>query len=207
MQYLLDQGCEHIFLMEDDILIKDEKVFEKYINHSLISGIKHLNFALHGPANKKGSTGFKTLEDRKDVDGEPNPRMIIPYPEGVKIALYPNCVGAFSYYHKSVLDKIGLFDPMFKNAWEHVEHTFQAIKNGFHPPFWYFADIENSWEYLTDIPNSIQESTIARTPEWNDNFIKGTEWYKKKHGITPTETPLVNQEVVVNNIKYFYNNR
>jgi glycosyltransferase involved in cell wall biosynthesis len=207
MQYLLDQGCEHIFLMEDDILIKDEKVFEKYINHSLISGIKHLNFALHGPANKKGSTGFKTLEDRKDVDGEPNPRMIIPYPEGAKIALYPNCVGAFSYYHKSVLDKIGLFDPMFKNAWEHVEHTFQAIKNGFHPPFWYFADIENSWEYLTDIPNSIQESTIARTPEWNDNFIKGTEWYKKKHGITPTETPLVNQEVVVNNIKYFYNNR
>jgi glycosyltransferase involved in cell wall biosynthesis len=207
MQYLLDQGCEHIFLMEDDILIKDEKVFEEYIKHSVISGIKHLNFALHGPANKKGSTGFKTLEDRKDVDGEPNPRLIIPYPEGKKIVLYPNCVGAFSYYHRSVLEKIGLFDPMFKNAWEHVEHTFQAIKNNFHPPFWYFADIENSWEYLTDIPNSIQESTIARTPEWNENFRIGTEYYKKKHGITPTETPLLNPQSVYNVINYLYNKR
>lgn len=207
MKYLLDQGCEHIFLMEDDILIKDEKVFEQYIKHSVISGIKHLNFALHGPANKKGSTGFTTLEDRKDVESEPNPRMIIPYPEGISIALYPNCVGAFSYYHKSVLDKIGLFDPMFKNAWEHVEHTYQTIKNNFHPPFWYFADIDKSWEYLTDIPNSIQESTIARTPEWNQNFKIGTEYYKRKHGIAPTETPLVNQQFVYNSIKYFYNNK
>ena len=37
--------CEHIFIMEDDILIKDENVFKEYIRHSLISGIKHLNFA------------------------------------------------------------------------------------------------------------------------------------------------------------------
>jgi glycosyltransferase involved in cell wall biosynthesis len=207
MQYLMDKGCEHIFLMEDDILIKDEKVFEEYIRHSVLSGIKHLNFALHGPANKKGSTGFKTLEDRKDVDGEPNPRMVVPYPDGIKIALYPNCVGAFSYYHRSVLEKIGFFDPMFKNAWEHVEHTFQAIKNNFHPPFWYFADIDNSWVYLTDIPNSIAESTIARTPEWNDNFRRGTEHYKRKHGVTPTETPLMNPQTVYNTINFLYNNR
>ena len=204
LKYLMDQGCEHIFLMEDDILIKDERVFEEYVRQSAISGIRHLNFGLHGPANKKGSTGFKNLEDRKDVDGEPNPRMIIPYPEGIKIPLYPNCVGAFSYYQRSVLEKIGLFDPKFRNAWEHVEHTFQVIKNNFHPPFWYFADIEKSWEYLTDIPNSIAESTIARTPEWNENFRKGTEWYKKKHGVTPTETPLFNPQVVQNYINNLY---
>ena len=207
MKYLLEQGCEHIFLMEDDILIKDEKVFEEYIKHSVLSGIKHLNFALHGPANKKGSTGFKSLEDRKDVDGEPNPRMVIPYPEGISIALYPNCVGAFSYYHKSVLDKIGLFDPVFKNAWEHVDHTFQVIKNGFHPPFWYFADINNSWKFLTDIPNSIQESTIARTPEWNENFKTGTEYYKKKNGMEAPNTPLAQPQMVYNTINYLYNNR
>ena len=207
IQYLMDQGCEHIFIMEDDILIKDEKVFEQYIKHSALSGIKHLNFALHGPANKKGSTGFKDLSDRKDVDGEPNPRLVIPYPDGIKIVLYPNCVGAFSYYHRSVIEKIGLFDPAFKNAWEHVEHTFQAIKSGFHPPFWYFADIENSWEFLTDIPNSIENSTIARTPEWNENFRKGTLWYKKKHGVTPTETTLQPPQVVYNTINYIYGNR
>ena len=207
IKYLMDLGCEHIFLIEDDILIKDENVFEEYIKHSAISGIKHLNFALHGPANKKGSKGFTSLEDRKDSNMEANPRMVIPYPEGVEIALYPNCVGAFSYYHRSVIEKIGYFDPMFKNAWEHVDHTFQSIKSNFHPPFWYFADIQKSWEYLTDIPNSIAESTIARTPEWSENFRIGTQHYKKKNGVSPTETPLMPPEVVYNNIKQLYNNR
>lgn len=213
IDYLMSLGCEHIFIMEDDILIKDENVFKEYIKHSLVSGIKHLNFALHGPANKKGSQGFKTLEDRKDLDGEPNPRMIIPYSngdkgnDGVTIALYPNCVGAFSYYYRTVLEDIGGFDPAFKNAWEHVEHTYQAIKKGYHPAFWYFADINESWKYLTDIPNSIAESTIARTPTWNDNFKKGTMWYKKKHGVTPTETPLVTPQQVQQQLQVIYQNR
>lgn len=207
MQYLMDQGCEHIFIIEDDILIQNEDVFKEYIRHSVYSGIKHLNFGLHGPANKKGSKGFTTLDERKDSNAEPNPRMIIPYEDNVQIALYPNSVGAFSYYHRSVLEKIGFFDPMFKNAWEHVEHTYQAIKAGFHPPFWYFADINKSWEYLSEIPNSIAESTIARTPEWNENFKKGNNWYYEKHKTLPTQTPLVSQNEVMNVIKILYNKR
>ena len=214
INYLLkNTDCEHIFIMEDDILIKDEKVFEEYIKHSLVSGIKHLNFALHGPANKKGSKGFTSLEDREDSGGEPNPRMLVPYKDSegdqtrLSIALYPNCVGAFSYYYRPVLEDIGGFDPNFKNAWEHVEHTYQTIKKGYHPAFWYFADIDKSWEYLTDIPNSIEESTIARTPTWNDNFRKGTMWYKKKHGVTPTETPLAPQEMVQKQLQAIYQNR
>ena len=213
IKYLLENtDCEHIFLMEDDIIIKDENVFEEYIKHSLVSGIKHLNFALHGPANKKGSQGFSDLNDRKDVDGEPNPRMVVPYKneennQEVTIALYPNCVGAFSYYSRKVLEDLGGFDPAFKNAWEHVEHTYQAIKKMYHPAFWYFADINKSWDYLTDIPNSIEESTIAHTDTWNDNFRKGTSWYKKKHGMTPTQTPVATTEQVQQQLQVIYQNR
>ena len=209
---LENTDCEHIFLMEDDIIIKDENVFEEYIKHSLVSGIKHLNFALHGPANKKGSQGFKDLNDRKDIEGEPNPRMVIPYKneennQEVTIALYPNCVGAFSYYSRKVLEDLGGFDPIFKNAWEHVEHTYQAIKKMYHPAFWYFADINKSWDYLTDIPNSIEESTIAHTNTWNENFRKGTAWYKRKHGMTPTETPVATPEQVQQQLQIIYQNR
>lgn len=196
LEYLMSKGCEHIFLIEDDILIQDENVFKEYITHSIISGIKHLNFALHGPANKKGSKGFTTLEERENLSTEPNPRMIVPYSEEVQISLYPNCVGAFSYYHRSVIEKIGFFDKKFKNAWEHVDHTYQTIKHGFHPPFWFFADIHESWKFLSEIPNSIKESTIARTPEWHDNYKKGTEWYKKKNGVVPTQTPDSDSKVV-----------
>lgn len=209
IKWLMGKGCEHIFIIEDDILIKDENVFEQYIKHSLISGIKHLNFALHGPANKKGSGGFSTLEERAKLNdgGEPNPRMVINYDNDVKIALYPNCVGAFSYYHRKVIESIGLFDPHFKNAWEHVDHTYETFKKGFHPSFWYFADIANSWDYLTDIPGSIQNSTIARSEEWNRNFRNGSEYYKRKHGIYPTETPLVDQNVIQSQLQNLYNAR
>jgi glycosyltransferase involved in cell wall biosynthesis len=207
MKYLMDLGCEDIFVIEDDILIKNENVFQEYVKHSVYTGIKHLNFALHGPANRKGSSGFTTLDERKDSNSEPNPRMIIPYENNIEIALYPNSVGAFSYYHRSVLEKIGYFDPIFKNAWEHVEHTYQTIKAGFHPPFWYFADINKSWEFLEEIPNSIKESTIARTPEWNENFKRGNQWYYSKHGTVPTQTPLATQQEVMNILKFLYNKR
>ena len=35
IEYLMSQGCEHIFIMEDDVLIKDENVFDQYIKTSI----------------------------------------------------------------------------------------------------------------------------------------------------------------------------
>lgn len=207
IDYLLEKGCEHIFLIEDDILIKDENVFKEYIRHSVISGIKHLNFALHGPANKKDSTGFKTLSERIDTNNEPNPRKITKYEDGVEIAFYPNSVGAFSYYHKDVLKKIGGFDKVYINAWEHVEHTFKVINAHYHPSFWYFADINRSWEFLTDIPNSIENSTIARSESWHKNNANGLRWFKKTYGLTPMEIPLANMEFVDKQLTFLYMNR
>lgn len=207
IEYLLKQDCEHIFLIEDDMIIKDENVFEEYVKHSIVSGIKHLNFGLHGPANKKDSTGFTNLVDRKDNDNEPNPRKIIKYEDGVEMAFYPNCVGSFSYYNREVLEKIGGFDKAYVNAWEHVEHTFKTINAHYHPSFWYFADINKSWEYLTDIPNSIENSTIARSDSWKQNNINGLKWFAKNYGGTPMEIPLATNEFVDKQLSFLYLNR
>lgn len=207
IDYLLSKGCEHIFLIEDDILIKNEDVFKEYIKHSVISGIKHLNFALHGPANKKDSTGFKTLAERVDTNNEPNPRKITKYEDDVEIAFYPNSVGAFSYFHREVLEKVGGFDKAYVNAWEHVEHTFKTINAHYHPSFWYFADINKSWEYLSDIPNSIENSTIARSDTWQKNNMNGLRWFKKTYGLTPMEIPLANAEFVDKQLAFLYMNR
>ena len=73
--------------------------------------------------------------------------------------------------------------------------------------FQHFADIWNSWDYLTDIPGSIQNSTIARSEEWNKNFKNGSEYYKRKHGFYPTQTPLVDQNVINNQLQALYNSR
>ena len=51
--HLLNQGCTDIFLLEDDIFIKNPNVFDEYIKASKDSGIKHLMFGYHGPANRQ----------------------------------------------------------------------------------------------------------------------------------------------------------
>jgi hypothetical protein len=62
------------------------------------------------------------------LDGvTPNPRLVVDY-KSCKVSLYPHCVGAFSYYSKKCLDKIGLLDERFFNAKEHLDHTYEIIK-------------------------------------------------------------------------------
>lgn len=177
MRALLHAGCDQIFLMEDDMILKSPEIFKKYIETAKSSGIMHLNYALHGPANKK-----------KDSE-EPNPRQIVEYGD-VKVVLYPHCVGAFSYFHKGVILNVGYHDERFKNAWEHVEYALRVIKKGLHPPFWWFADIENSSDYITEIPGSIGGgSSINHSPEWTSNMKRGAAFFKEKHGNIPIQIP------------------
>ena len=192
LKYLMDQDCDHLFIMEDDVLIKDPDVFKQYIKTAQATGIWHLNYALQGPANRKQThQGPMDVEKRHELDqeGEPNPRGVIEYKDGVRLALYPNSVGAFSYYYKGVIKAVGYNDEVFKNAWEHVEHTYRIIKAGLHPPFWWFADIADVDKYLDSIPGCIENSTIAHTPEWIENFRKGMVHYEQKHGWAPQCTP------------------
>ena len=41
---LLDAGCMHIFLVEDDVKIKKDSVFTEYIKTAREFNIEHLNF-------------------------------------------------------------------------------------------------------------------------------------------------------------------
>lgn len=209
MKYLLEQGCEHIFIIEDDILLQDETVFDKYIQTSLHTGIKHLNYALQGPANKKGAKGFKDLDERAQQKNltEPNPRQVIKYTDDISIALYPNCVGAFSYYQREALEGTGLFDDFYKNAWEHVDHTMNAFKKGYTTPYWWFADIAESWKYIKDIEGCIENSTIGHTDEWKENFNRGFRHFKQKYGFGPTEVPDTNPDNLKHTLNFLFQNR
>lgn len=208
MRYLIQKGCRFIFLMEDDVIIKRPDVFEKYIRTAEESGIWHLNYALQGPANRKQvQQGPMNVEQRHTLSqtSQPNPREIVEVGNN-EVALYPNCVGAFSFFLREVILKVGYHDVRFKNAWEHVEHTYRIIKMGLHPPFWWFADIHPSWEYLDDVPACIENSTIAHTPEWIANFKRGMEWYQHKHGFVPQKTPDTSPDQVLQSLNFIQNN-
>jgi len=165
------QGVDHMFIMEDDIIIKDENVFEKYIEVSKKTGLKHLMYGYHGPANKR--------------NGKPSPRKIVDYGDGVSIALNRHCVGAFTYYHRSCFEKVGLFDNRYINAFEHVDHSYMLAKEKMSTPYWWWADVANSYDYLDELACSEDNSTIRGRPDWEKNIWEAVEIFLDKHGYKP----------------------
>jgi GT2 family glycosyltransferase len=206
MKHLLDKGCDYIFIVEDDMVVLDEEVFQKYIEAYKMSGIQHFNYGPGSPFNRKQDIQFD-LHNRHELkqDTEPNPKMILDY-KNCKIALYEHTVAMFSFFTKEVLEKVGLIDDEFYNAWEHVDHTYRIIKAGYHPPFWWFADIVDSQNYIREAEGAIDNSSIAsKSEEWQKNVFGGREIYKRKHGHYPNQPPFVSQSEVIEKIKELKN--
>lgn len=203
MQHLLDKGCDYIFIIEDDMLILDPAIFDKYIEAHKASGIHHFNYGPGSPFNRKQTIQNFDLHNRHLLDQhtEPNPKLVIDYGD-VKVSLFEHTVAMFSFFTKDVLEKVGLIDDDFYNAWEHVDHTYRIIKAGYHPPFWWFADLHDSHKYLTEAPDAINNSSIANNNEqWHKNVYGGREIYKQKHGHYPNEPPFISKDQVIQTIK------
>ncbi len=185
MKHLLDKGCDYVFIIEDDMLILDDGIFDKYIQTYKETGIHHLMFGYHGPANKNGVSG-----------GVPHPRKIIDY-GNVQVALNLHCVGAFCFYTRKSLEAVGLLDEEFdKNNFEHVEHSYRLAKAGYSTPYWWWADLANSLDYIEEQACSEVSSSIRRGDEWHDKIRWSAKLFEKKHGYMPAwdnavpDTPL-----------------
>ena len=168
LKSLIDKGCEHIFILEDDIEIIDDNVFNFYIEASKTTGIKHFNFGLHGNHNL-------------DPQGQPIIRKSVNYPDGTIVDLYPNILGALSYFHIDVLKDVGLMDESFYNALEHVDHTLHISLKGYHPPFRWFADVKNSSLYVKDIVANHGQSKIRSEQDFMENFKKNLDIFISKN--------------------------
>lgn len=176
LKYLLDRGCDYIFLIEDDMLIKRADIFDAYITASKRTGIQHFLFAYHGPANKNNISG-----------GPPSPRVIVEYPGGVRISLNQHCVGAFCMYTKESLENVGLFDTKFHNAFEHVHHSYLLCKQNFCTEYWWWPDLANSLDYIEEQACSEHNSTIRPRSDWQDNIKKGFKHFIEVEGISPVQ--------------------
>lgn len=195
LKYLLDKDCDYIFLIEDDIFIKDRAVFKKYIEASVLSGIQHLNFAFHG-------------NDNYNPDGTPAVRMNIQYSEDVVVSLYPNVYGAFSFYTKKCLKLVGLMDEEYYNAMEHVDHTFFIAEAGMTTPFRWFADIADSNKYIEEMDKNHAGSQIRKDEKWIANFKKAVARFaeKSKIDVTNPYQPSCSEEEAVEKVKLIKNN-
>jgi GT2 family glycosyltransferase len=199
MQHLLDKGCDYIFIIEDDVIILDDAVFDKYIQASKVSGIQHFNYGPGSPFNRRQEIQNFDLHNRDKLSNisTPYPKLTIDY-KNLQIDLYEHCAGVFSFFTKEILYKVGLNNEDFFNAWEHVEHTYRIILANGHPPFWWFADIKDSVICIKVQEDAIKKSSTSQdTKKWFANIIKGRELYKSIHGMYPNLTPHTSKTDVV----------
>jgi glycosyltransferase involved in cell wall biosynthesis len=201
---LHSKHCDYIFIIEDDMIIKDKTIFKQYVTAHKASGIHHFNYGPGSPFNRKQTIRNFDIHNRHELDqnSEPNPRLIVDYGD-CKIALYEHTVAMFSFFTKFLIDKnLGYMCEDFDNCWEHVSSTNYIIKAGYHPPFWWFADIANSHHLITEASGAIENSSIAQNKEeWMKKVIAGREIYKAKHGYYPNQPPVSSKEDVIKFLK------
>lgn len=187
LRYLLDKKCDYLFLIEDDIIIKDPNIFNEYVRYIKETGIQHFMYGYHGPANKNGK--------------ELTPRVVIDYGNDVEVSLNTHCVGAFCVYSSQLLKDIGVFDEKFLNAWEHVEHSYLAVLKGYLPGYWWWPDISRSHNLLDEQACSEENSAIRPRADWKSNIQTGANYFYEKHKYLPWTVPDTTIDKIMSNLR------
>lgn len=212
LNYLLNRKCDHIFILEDDCIITNNDVWNYYIKGYETTGIPHFNYGPGSPWNRKQEDpniiGDLTKRQMAKQNTPPNPKLKIEHKNNITLCLYEHIVAMFTYFHRSILEEVGLLDENFYNAWEHVEHTYRIIKAGKYTPFWWFADLENSENYIKEAENEKANTSLASNEE---KFMKqvheGLQHFYSLHNTVPSQIRAASKEEVINTIKKIYDNR
>lgn len=154
LKTLIDQGCTHLFVMEDDMEIISPDVLAIYIAAARISGIPHLNFSQHGP-NKT----------------------VLTVAQNGPLQYWPNACGAFSYYTRQVIEEFGYLDENFRYAYDHVEHTWRIYKKVY--PYGVYPDVIGSTNYIQEQPGALEKS-VNRGPDWLKRVNEARAYWQKK---------------------------
>jgi len=174
-RFLEEETLEHMFILEDDVVIKNINVFNKYIELAKESKIEHLSF-----------TPIEMMLGERHI--------VVTWKKGseqiTKVKFDVNAHGVFTYYTRQCIEDAGLFDERFVNAWEHVDHSwgiFKTYKNKgkFIGDFWYFPDLPESNNYLA-LSNE-EGSYIINNTDANQHKEKGGYLFLEKNEVAPAD--------------------
>lgn len=182
-------GYKYLFLVEDDILIKDNKVWEEYILTAADSGLwtAQLSYGVHG-----GIAGGNVASD-----GSPKRRAVIDYTVK-KVDLYLYSFQALTLIHGDHLTDSVFFKETYSNAAEHLDqHQTVFLKEHKGLPIMWHPDIHNSFLYISDQDANHDSSVIRKSPDFNKNFSDAWGEFKERFGYYPQNAPVFSQENVL----------
>ena len=126
------------------------------------------------------------------------------------MAFYPHAIGAFQYFFHGIIKKVGYFDERYVNAFENVDYLYRVIQQGLHPPYWWFADIDNASDYLDNLPDCMEKSVIKDSPDFGKNLLFGKQWFKGKYECSLEIVPDTPEHIAlkrINEIKVNYSRK
>jgi hypothetical protein len=187
INFLLQRNCEHIFIIEDDTILKSEDIFQKYIQASKESGLKYFSFV---------STSWES-----GTPGKRTPRLTVEYKNNVSISFFQNMCNEFTYHHRSCYEKVGLYDSNYRDPWD-IDMAYRESQQDYAAPFWWFADVTGSDDLVMNNPNAVSRLQGARPDGSREQRIqKEWEYFVKKHKRHVTQIPNVSKEEVVAKLK------
>lgn len=188
IKHLLARGVEHIFVIEDDMLILDATIFTRYIDAAARSGLKYLSYC--GLSRGSGAPGART------------PRLVADY-GGTRIAFYQNMHNEFAYHHRSVFEQAGFYDSDFEHLWD-VEFVYRVMR---HQPwlsaaFWWFPDIVEADRLIKSHPASIDNSRLNARQARDQELPRYYQMFQAKHGLA--RIPDIAQAEFISRLRALY---
>jgi hypothetical protein len=187
ISFLLQRNCEHIFIIEDDMILKSADIFEKYIQTSKESGLKYFSFV---------STSWES-----GTPGKRTPRLTVEYKNNVSISFFQNMCNEFTYHHRTCYEKVGLYDTNYRDPWD-IDMAYRVSQQDYAAPFWWFADVTGSDNLIMNNPEAVSRLQGERADGSREQRIqKEWEYFIKKHSRHVTQIPNVSKEEVVAKLK------
>lgn len=185
LQHLLDCGCEHIFIFEDDQIVLTSDIWDGYIDAATVTGIHHFNF-------QRGNGGTSEV------------RYQHKYTDDIAVDFFKDPLAQMSYFNGALFNLIDPYDPKFVNAFEHIDIEKRLDDLGLAPPFWYFPDIAQSAQLLMEADNN--QSVITGRGNYQKNWDNSAQHFVDKHGIFTSQIPDSSLQQVVARLDHLKNN-
>lgn len=190
LKRLHELGCDYMFLIEDDMIIKSENVFDAYINAHKTTGLQYFCFVSYpweaGPI------------------GERTPRLKVQYTPEIQINFYKNSCNEFTFRTKSLYEKTQPYNENYFSCFD-VDNYFRITQLPEGHCFWYSPDLSNSDDLIVNNTASISKmdaegSRMAKLgPDYN--------LFKSLYGCLIHQIPDTPKEKVIEKLKTIKDNK
>lgn len=184
LRFMHERDVDYFITIEDDMVIKDKDIFERYIDAANITKLGYFCFV---------STSWGS-----GAPGNRTPKLELQYSKDISICLYPNMCNEFTFKTKKCFNDTGLYNNKFRYLFD-VDNIFKISQTNHMLGFWWFPDIKNSDSLIMNNPNS--QTRLNAGGDRDKKLQAEYELFYNLHSINIPNIPNISKEEILQKIK------